>query len=80
MANDSRFFNATSYNRLLVEMAKPGLLHPYPTSPIYSDVIGFLNAAVTKVRNGEPVNDALAEAQRQADQKHAELKSQKPGW
>jgi ABC-type glycerol-3-phosphate transport system substrate-binding protein len=80
MANDPKFLNGSSYNKVLVDMAKPGLLHPYPVSPIYNDVVGYLNAAVTKARNGEPVVDSLAEAQRQADQKAAEFKAQKPGW
>jgi hypothetical protein len=69
-----------SYNQVLVDMAKPNLLRPYPVSPIYNDVVGYFNAAATKARNGEPVVDALAEAQRQAEQKDRELKAQRPGW
>ncbi len=80
MANDPRFLSGSSYNKLLTDMAKPGLLHPYPVSAIYNDVIGYLNAAVTKARNGEAPADVLAEAQRQADQRDREFKAQKPDW
>ena len=80
MANDAKFVNGFSYGKVPVEMAKPGLLHPLPVSAVYSDVIGFLNTAATKARNGEPVADVLAEAQRLADQKEQEFKTQKPNW
>jgi ABC-type glycerol-3-phosphate transport system substrate-binding protein len=81
MANDPKYVNGFSYGRVLVDMARPGLVHPYPSSPIYSDAIGFLNAAVNKVRNGEASpDDALAEAQRLTEQKQQEFRAQRPGW
>jgi multiple sugar transport system substrate-binding protein len=81
MANDPKFAKGLSYGKLLVDMAKPELLQAYPVSPINSDAIGFLNAAVTNVENGKATPaQALAEAQSLTDQKQKDFSAKRPGW
>jgi len=81
MANDPRFLKGVPYGNILVEMAKPELLHPFPVAPTYSDATGFLNTAVSNVLKGTiAVEAALAQAQQLADQKQQQFSAQKPGW
>jgi ABC-type glycerol-3-phosphate transport system substrate-binding protein len=81
MANDPRFLKGVPYGNILVEMAKPELLHPFPVAPTYSDATGFLNTAVNNVLKGTiTVEAALTQAQQLADQKQQQFSAQKPGW
>jgi multiple sugar transport system substrate-binding protein len=81
MANDARFVKGFPYGKVLVDMAKPELLHPFPVTPTYSQVIGFLNTAVSNVLKGTiSVEAALAQAQQLADQKQQAFSATKPGW
>lgn len=81
MANDPKFLKGVPYGNVLVEMAKPELLHPFPVAPTYSDATGFLNTAVNNVLKGTTtVEAALTQAQQLADQKQQQFSAQKPGW
>lgn len=81
MANDARFLKGVPYGKILVDMAKPELLHPFPVAPTYSDATGFLNTAVSNVLKGTiTVEAALTQAQQLANQKQQAFSATKPGW
>jgi multiple sugar transport system substrate-binding protein len=81
MANDPRFRQGFPYGEVLVQMAKPELLHPFPVVPTYAQITGFLNSAVNNVLKGTTTPEAaLTQAQQQADQAQQQFSAKNPGW